>query len=124
MKLSLLLVLSTFLWQQHTQAEAEPPRRREPIQLYGINYNTRQGPDADPNRCKSAELIETELRLLSKLTSRIRILSLIDCNQGEIILDLVEQLGLQIWLGLWVSPFEYVYQDELWKLILALHRHV
>ena len=63
-----------------------------PIQLYGLNYNTRKGPDWDWNKCKSKAEILTDLTLLSRLTSRIRLLSLTDCGQAELVLDVVEEL--------------------------------
>ena len=84
-----------------------------PIQLYGLNYNTRQGPDWDPYKCKSREQVKVELTMLQRVTSRIRILSLADCGQGLIVLDVAKELGLQLWLGLWVSEFDYVFQDEM-----------
>jgi exo-beta-1,3-glucanase (GH17 family) len=83
-----------------------------PVQLYGLNYNTRQGPDWDPDKCKNREQILLELTLLQKLTNRIRILSLTDCGQGELVLSVTKELGLQIWLGLWVSADESIFLQE------------
>mmetsp|Transcript_27687 Transcript_27687/g.51959 ORF Transcript_27687/g.51959 Transcript_27687/m.51959 type:complete len:575 (+) Transcript_27687:700-2424(+) len=75
-----------------------------PVQLHGLNYNTRQGPDWDWDKCKSYETILQELTLLQRLTTRFRILSLTDCGQGDLVLTVAQALGLQVWLGLWVGP--------------------
>eukprot|EP00526_Cylindrotheca_closterium_P004684 CAMPEP_0113606624 /NCGR_PEP_ID=MMETSP0017_2-20120614/2956_1 /TAXON_ID=2856 /ORGANISM="Cylindrotheca closterium" /LENGTH=786 /DNA_ID=CAMNT_0000515185 /DNA_START=11 /DNA_END=2367 /DNA_ORIENTATION=- /assembly_acc=CAM_ASM_000147 len=83
-----------------------------PIELHGINYNTRQGPDFAWDKCKTKEQIETDLIMLGRVTSRIRILSLADCGQGELVLTVAKELGLQVWLGVWVSEFEYVFESE------------
>ncbi|KAL3935767.1 MAG: hypothetical protein SGBAC_008780 [Bacillariaceae sp.] len=83
-----------------------------PIELHGINYNTRQGPDFAWDKCKSYEQIETDLTLLSRVTSRIRILSLSDCGQGDMVLTVAKSLGLQVWLGAWVSEDEFVFENE------------
>eukprot|EP00980_Cylindrotheca_fusiformis_P020643 scaffold7696_cov141-Cylindrotheca_fusiformis.AAC.13 len=86
-----------------------------PIRLYGLNYNTRRGPDwaSDDLRCKTRQQIWTDLKLLQKLTNRIRLLSLIDCNQGELVLDVAKELGMQVWLGLWVSSDENIFRQEV-----------
>lgn len=84
-----------------------------PIQLYGLNYNTRHGPDWDYDKCKNREEVLTDLTTLQKMTSRIRILSLTDCRQGELVLDVAKQLGLQLWLGLWVSQYEDIFLGEM-----------
>ncbi|CAJ1947717.1 unnamed protein product [Cylindrotheca closterium] len=83
-----------------------------PIELHGINYNTRQGPDFAWDKCKSMEQIRTDLNMLSRVTSRIRILSLADCGQGDMVLTAAKELGLQVWLGVWISEFEYVFEGE------------
>lgn len=83
-----------------------------PVSLYGLNYNTRQGPDWDWDKCKSREQVVTDLALLQTLTSRIRILSLVDCGQGYLVLDVAKELGLQVWLGMWVSADENVFLQE------------
>ena len=73
----------------------------DPIRLYGINYNTRKGPDWAPDdaRCKTRPEVVRDLTALRYMTSRIRILSLYDCNQGEIVLSVAKELGLELWLG-------------------------
>ena len=86
--------------------------RGVPIHLYGLNYNTRQGPDWDWNKCKSREQVLTDLTLLKRITGRIRLLSLTDCGQGEIVLSVAKQVELQVWLGLWVSEDSNVFGYE------------
>jgi exo-beta-1,3-glucanase (GH17 family) len=83
-----------------------------PVQLYGLNYNTRQGPDCAWEKCKYKEQIITDLTLLKRITNRIRILSLTDCGQGIQVLEVAKDLGMQVWLGMWVAEEEYVFEDE------------
>lgn len=74
-----------------------------PIQLYGLNYNTRKGPDWDPFKCKEWWEIRNDLTLLSRLTKRFRLLSLTDCGQAAQVLEVAQELNLELWLGLWVG---------------------
>ena len=84
-----------------------------PIELYGLNYNTRHGPDWDYHKCKNREEVLTDLTILRRMTSRIRILSLTDCGQGELVLDVAKEVGLSLWLGLWVSQYENIFLQEM-----------
>jgi glucan 1,3-beta-glucosidase len=86
-----------------------------PVRLHGLNYNTRQGPDWMPYdlRCKTKQQIWTDLSLLQKLTNRIRLLSITDCNQTELVLDVAKEIGMQVWLGLWVDDDESIYLEEI-----------
>lgn len=93
-----------------------------PIQLYGLNYNTRKGPDWDWDKCKSRAEILTDLTMLSRLTNRFRILSLRDCGQGELVLSVAKELGLQLWIGLWVAPEEFVFEEEKGELAGLIER--
>mmetsp|Transcript_19700 Transcript_19700/g.41484 ORF Transcript_19700/g.41484 Transcript_19700/m.41484 type:complete len:649 (+) Transcript_19700:199-2145(+) len=82
-----------------------------PISFVGINYNTRKGPDwaADAERCKTREEIVRDLTLLSRITNKIRLLSINDCKQGELVRSVLENelkeqnTTMQLWLGLWVG---------------------
>jgi len=90
----------------------------DPISFYGLNYNTRKGPDwaADRERCKSRAEVVRDLRLLGRITRRIRILSLVDCDQGALVWsvlgDELADASMEVWLGLWVGPDEGVFVDE------------
>jgi exo-beta-1,3-glucanase (GH17 family) len=95
----------------------------EPIQLYGLNYNTRQGPDWDSDKCKPYETIYRDLTMIARVTNRIRILSLTDCGQGELVMTVANALGLQLWLGLWIGPdHETKFQEELDALETLLNK--
>jgi glucan 1,3-beta-glucosidase len=83
-----------------------------PIQLHGLNYNTRQGPDWDRDKCKSRATIQTELALHKLLTNRIRILSLTDCDQGNLVTSVAKEFGMQLYLGMWVGPEDFVFEEE------------
>ena len=86
----------------------------EPIQLYGLNYNTRQGPDWDADKCKSYETVYRDLTMIARVTNKIRLLSLSDCGQGDMVMTVANELGLQLWLGLWLGPdHETKFQEEL-----------
>lgn len=91
--------------------------------LYGINYDLRQGPDWDPAKCKSAETIAADLKILSTITSNVRTYSLSDCDVADV-LTAAKDLSLTVWLGVWVSEDSTVYDAEVKafkKLIAAGH---
>ena len=102
---SLLLLLVSLLFDSCHAAE--------PLRLYGINYNNRQGADWDSNKCKNYTQVYNDLSVLSGLTSRVRILSVADCGQGALVLKAAKLLGLQVLVGLWVSDDEAVFDTEL-----------
>jgi exo-beta-1,3-glucanase (GH17 family) len=68
---------------------------------------------SDDLRCKTKQQIWTDLSLLQKLTNRIRLLSITDCNQTELVLDVAKEIGMQVWLGLWVDDDESIYLEEI-----------
>jgi len=90
-----------------------------PVSFYGLNYNTRKGPDwaADRERCKSRSEVIQDLTLLSRITTRIRLLSLVDCEQGSLVWsvltnELSSTTTMEVYLGLWVGPDPQVFIDE------------
>jgi len=97
-----------------------------PISFYGLNYNTRKGPDwfADRERCKSRDEVVRDLTVLARVTTRIRLLALVDCDQGRLVWSILNQelasTNMQMWLGLWVGPDPIVFQQELDALEVIL----
>ncbi|EQC37671.1 hypothetical protein SDRG_05258 [Saprolegnia diclina VS20] len=71
--------------------------------LYGLNYNSRQGPDWDLTKCKSQAQVDADMVLVKALSPRVRIYSLTDCNQGAMVLAAAKKVGLRVWLGMWVD---------------------
>ncbi|RHY25942.1 hypothetical protein DYB25_012457 [Aphanomyces astaci] len=83
------------------------------FKLYGVNYNSRQGPDWDPNRCKSQAQVDIDMMAIATVASRVRIFSLVDCNQGFMVTTAAKKAGLGIWLGMWVSNNQSSLNNEL-----------
>ncbi|KAG7396499.1 glycoside hydrolase 3 protein [Phytophthora boehmeriae] len=80
--------------------------------LYGLNYDLRQGPDWDPSKCKSSDTIAADLKILADITSNVRTYSLSDCDVTGV-LTAAKELSLTVWLGVWVSEDEKVYDAEV-----------
>ncbi|KAJ1954170.1 glycoside hydrolase 3 protein [Dispira parvispora] len=76
--------------------ETVPATGRE---LYGLNYNVRK---ADGN-CPSLEEVKADLATLSTVSKNFRIYSLVDCNQGELMLQAVQDTDYKVVLGIWVG---------------------
>lgn len=93
--------------------------RMERIVLKGLNYGTRKGPDWDPDRCKSYKEIREDLDAIERFTTKIRIFSLTDCNQGEMVMQMVYEKGMTVFLGMWVGQGDRdsnVFNSELSRL--------
>ena len=88
------------------------------IYIYIYVYILCLGKDWDPEniRCKTEEEITNDLQQLRQVTSRIRILSLVDCNQGSLVLKVARTFNFQIFIGLWVGPNSNVIQSEINEL--------
>lgn len=87
--------------------------------LYGVNYSLRTGPDwaTDADRCKDVDRVRTELQLLKEqVTDRVRVYSMTDCDTANIMLPLTKELGLSLWLGIWVGPDGTVFPEERQRL--------
>ncbi|RLN96476.1 hypothetical protein BBJ28_00000628 [Nothophytophthora sp. Chile5] len=80
--------------------------------IYGLNYDLRQGPDWDTDKCKSATTIASDLKVLSAITSNVRIYSLSDCDVTGV-LSAAKDLSMTVWLGVWVSDDSTVYDAEV-----------
>lgn len=110
--------------EQQQQRRKQQQKQELPVSFYGLNYNTRKGPDwaSDAERCKSRSEIVRDLKVLVRITSRIRLLSLVDCSQGELVWSVLnnelssfrhEGRSMEVWLGLWVGPDPRVFGNEL-----------
>ena len=83
---SCLLLVSTLLVA--FLLEGQPVQAAvNPITLHGLNYNTRKGPDWDPDKCKEWYEVVNDLTLLSRMTKRFRLLSMTDCGQAAMVLE-------------------------------------
>lgn len=88
------------------------------LKLKGVNYDFRQGPDYDPDRCKASAKISKELKLLSTITPRVRIYSVSDCNVRPL-LKYAKQYNMTVWMGVWVGNTTKTFDKEL-KTLKAL----
>ncbi|KAJ1660534.1 glycoside hydrolase 3 protein [Dispira simplex] len=68
-------------------------------ELFGINYNVRR---ADGN-CPTLEEVKADLATLSTVTKNLRVYSNVDCNQGELMLQAVQDTDYKVLLGMWVG---------------------
>ncbi|ETI30594.1 hypothetical protein F443_22267 [Phytophthora nicotianae P1569] len=75
------------------------------VKMHGVNYNSRKGPDwaPDSSKCKSASEVQKDMYALKGITDRVRIYSLLDCNQAELVLPAAKNAGLQVHLGIWTT---------------------
>ena len=76
------------------------------VQLYGVNYSLRQGPDWEGDvtkRCKSYDQAVSELTQLTTITSRVRVYTTVDCDTAAVMLRAANQVGMELWLGIWVG---------------------
>jgi glucan 1,3-beta-glucosidase len=106
-----LLALIGAAWNSVVIVQALSPR------LYGVNYSLKKGPDWDPNRCKNRDQVAADLRQLkNEVTDRVRLFSMSDCDTAAIVLSLAPDLGLQVWLGLWVGEDPVIFNDERQRL--------
>ncbi|CEG42348.1 ricin b lectin-like protein [Plasmopara halstedii] len=85
------------------------------VRMYGMNYNTRKGCDWEPEniKCKSATEVQRDLYALKTVTDRVRIYSLVDCNQAEHVLPAAKNAGLQVELGIWTTAsHDFLLQEK------------
>ncbi|TDH65168.1 hypothetical protein CCR75_009583 [Bremia lactucae] len=75
------------------------------VKMHGVNYNMRKGADWEPDelRCKSPDQLQRDMFAIKQVTDRVRIFSLVDCNQGEYVLRAAKTAGLQVHLGIWTT---------------------
>lgn len=82
------------------------------VKLHGINYDFRQGPDWDGQRCKGEYKVAREIKYLQTITNRVRIYSLSDCNVRQV-LRTANETGMTVWVGVWVSNHTSAFREEL-----------
>lgn len=113
---SYLLVLATVFAPSQLARAAR-------IELYGVAYNARKGADwwAAEDKCKTQAEVDQDVATLRQITTRLRIYSLTDCGQGQMVMQAAKELGMSVFLGLWVSDNPEVYQMEKQALIEVLN---
>lgn len=85
------------------------------VKMYGVNYNTRKGPDwaPDAQRCKSAAEVQADMYSIKTISDRVRIYSLVDCDQATVVLPAAKQAGVQVALGIWTTKdHDYLLQEK------------
>lgn len=65
--------------------------------FYGLNYGINQ------NACPSYEQIKGDFQTIKQYTNRVRTFSLSVCNQGQLALQAANELGMNIYLGMWID---------------------
>lgn len=101
-------------------AAALPPAAVDALdqQLYGINYDLRQGADWDPKRCKTEATIAADLKVLKTISTNLRTYALADCDIAPV-LRTAKEIGMTVWVGVWVAADPEVYNAEV-KALNAL----
>lgn len=89
----------------------------------GINYNIRLGPDWDV-KCKNAATIANDMKIIANVSDAVRLFSLTDCGQAELVVPAAIQANLTVSLGLWVSNDSTVIGNETAKLENLLKSHL
>ncbi|KAJ1834975.1 glycoside hydrolase 3 protein [Coemansia sp. RSA 2706] len=82
-------------------------------QFFGLNYNPKR-PDGS---CPNVYQVQDDLKVLRPYTSRLRIYSVRDCNQGEPVLRAMENTDWKVELGLWVNKDDAVYESDKQELL-------
>ncbi|KAG4062091.1 hypothetical protein PC123_g3040 [Phytophthora cactorum] len=85
------------------------------VKMPGVNYNSRKGPDwaADSAKCKTASEVQKDMYALKGITDKVRIYSLVDCNQAELVLPAAKNAGLKVHLGIWTTnSHDYLLQEK------------
>jgi glucan 1,3-beta-glucosidase len=75
--------------------------------FYGLNYGI------DTNACPTLEQYKAHFSKIKQYTNRVRIYSLSVCNQGALALRAANELGMNIYLGMWLNDQQGVFEAEL-----------
>lgn len=97
--------------------------RAASFRLPGINYNTRLGPDWAV-KCKDAAAVASDMATISQVADAVRLFSLTDCAQSELVVPAAISAGLRVSLGLWVSGDDSVFAAERAQLESLLQSHL
>jgi len=90
------------------------------VKLYGLDYNPRTSTDA----CPSLADVEQDVTILSAITYRLRIYSIDDCNAGQLLIQAVQNTGVNITitLGIWLDTYYAAeFADEYSALISTIN---
>jgi glucan 1,3-beta-glucosidase len=65
--------------------------------FYGLNYGI------NSNQCPSLDEIKSDLTVIKQYSNRVRTFSISSCNEGQLALQAANDLGMHIYLGMWVD---------------------
>lgn len=88
------------------------------VRMHGVNYNSRKGPDwaPDASKCKSYDEVKRDMVAIKGISDRVRIYSLVDCDQAKLVLPAAKAAGVQVALGIWTTAEAAYLQTEKNKL--------
>ncbi|KAI8376252.1 glycoside hydrolase superfamily [Radiomyces spectabilis] len=87
------------------------------LPFYGLNYGM------NTVNCPSLEDVKRDFQALKPYTNRVRIFTLVACQQGDLVLRATQELGMRAYLGMWVSGDPNVYEKELEALKSLVNTH-
>ncbi|CEG48282.1 Ricin B lectin domain [Plasmopara halstedii] len=88
------------------------------VKIPGVNYSPFKAAVTAPDseRCKSEEEVQKNLVALKEVTDKIRITSLVECNQADLVLPAAKNAGLRVQVGLRVTKDPSTFSQEKDKL--------
>ncbi|KAL7693774.1 putative ricin B, lectin domain, glycoside hydrolase superfamily, ricin B-like lectin [Plasmopara halstedii] len=94
------------------------------VKMPGIVYTSRNSMTRvnDPDYCKPVAEVEQDMLTLAGIAEKVRITSLIDCNQSEIVLPAAKKANLKVMLGIWTSDGNDNERFVKEKAKLGMHR--
>jgi exo-beta-1,3-glucanase (GH17 family) len=90
-----------------------------------VNYGLRIGPDwtSGADRCKSYDRTIQELTQLKQVTDNVRVYSMVDCDMGAVLLQATQQVGMGLWMGIWVGPNQFNFVEDRARLLELLQQY-
>jgi len=82
-----------------------------PVKLYGVDYNPRRPDDT----CPTLAQVEVDVQALVQISNRVRLYSVDDCTGGQLVLQAIQNTGvdLTVYLGIWLDTYFYAeFPDE------------